>query len=66
MSRRDVEILGAWFVTSVLVVFGVACGLQALGARDELTVVLVIGAYACAMLIGSFVLDRYTSFPRRR
>jgi hypothetical protein len=66
MSSREIKISAALILGSVLVISGVGLGLESLGARDELTAVLVIATFAGAMLVCGFVLDRYTSFPKRR
>lgn len=46
---------GAWFVAGLIAIVGTMLGLHFLGARDELTVVLVIFVFALTMFLGGFI-----------
>lgn len=49
------KLYGAWFFAGLIAIVGTMLGLHALGARDELNVVLVIGVFALTMFIGGFI-----------
>lgn len=58
MSRRDLKILVLMVAVGTAITSGVMVGLRLLGARDELTAVLVVAAFAFTMLAGGFITDR--------
>lgn len=57
MSRREKRTFAVFLILVAAVPSGVMVGLRLLGARDELTAVMVVVAFVLTMLACSFLFD---------
>ena len=57
MTRREKKVFALMLVAASVIPSAVMVGLRLLGARDELTAVLVVAAFAFTILAGSFLWD---------
>jgi hypothetical protein len=57
MSRHDKKVFAFMLVTTTVIPCALMVALRLLGTRDELTSILVVGAFAFTMLGCSFLWD---------
>ena len=55
MSRRELKLLSALLVLTVVATTGVMVGLRLLGAPDEVTIALMIGVFSGCMFLVGFI-----------